>query len=362
MAGEPFESATARTVVIDGRELLHFGGCDYLALARDPAVVASAIDALPSLGISSGASRTTSGNAITHVRLEDSLRGFLDAPSVLLTPDGYSANHVAAQAIDARIALIDEHAHPSLFDAARAGGLEIRTFRHLDPDDARHKASGVSDSPLALMTDGVFPSEGRVAPLERYLDALPHDASLVVDDCHAFGTLGRTGRGSPQHAGVENDPRVVLTATLTKALGTSGGFIAATDATIARARTTPPYVCASPPPPACAAAAVTAISLIRDDTSRLQRLRHNGAELRRVLLSHDLPATERALPVFAFTLGSDKHMRSVSDRLIESGVLVPLIAYPSESDGLHFRATVSCAHTPEDLNTLEKSLGAALKE
>ena len=221
------ERCASTRVVRDGREYLFFGGCNYLGLAQHPRVLDATRTALEQFGLSSSASRETTGNTTPHHDLEQRLCAFARADDALLMPDGYTANLAALQGLEAtgftRV-VIDERAHRSLTDAARLAGMEIEPYAHADPEHARTLISR-HDTPCAVLTDGVFTAHGAIAPVPALLAALRPCDALVLDDCHGLGVLGPGGRGTAHHFGIDRDPKVLVTSTLCKGLGGSGGII-----------------------------------------------------------------------------------------------------------------------------------------
>jgi 7-keto-8-aminopelargonate synthetase-like enzyme len=358
MARLPIEASSARTVRIAGRELVFFGGSSYLALAHDPRVLAALESGARECGLSSGASRETSGNTLEHEALEARVAKSTGFEAALLCPEGFAANVALAQAlaIDRAAAVIDAGAHPSLFDAARAAGMSVATFAHRDARDAKAQLAACAPRGAVLFTDGVFPSEGTLAPLPELVDALPDErAVLAVDDGHGFGVLGPFGQGTLAHFGV-SDPRAVATVTLSKAFGVYGGAIVGSAALIERARSSPAYLGTTPIPPALARAARTALAIHDEDPRRLaaylERVRGFRARLARL----GLCAVEPALPVVAVALPSREGMQGLYDALYAQGLLAPFIRYHGGPPEGFFRIVVNAAHTPEDLDALASAI------
>lgn len=381
-------SATSPTsVVIGGRTLLSFGGCNYLGLAHHPSVIEALRSGLEPFGVSSGASRETTGNSTAHVALETDAARFLGCEAALLTPDGYLANLVIAQGLapDHDLALVDDHSHASIRDALAASGMQVVPYEHTNAEsasrlladcqrDARREGKRASFAGqgtfrplrthseglgLTIFTDGVFPSQKSIAPLRELAALLPPDRGvLVVDDCHSTGVLGPGGRGTCEHIGLA-DPRIVITTTLSKAFGCFGGLIAGSRAIIDAARErSRAYICSSPIPPALALAGSASIRELERDPTRLKRLRDNIARLRRHFSKLGLPAPAFDVPVFAFTLDSVERMEHAYKGLFDTGVLAPYIRYPDGMDDRrgYFRIALSAEHTGADIDRLAVEL------
>jgi 7-keto-8-aminopelargonate synthetase-like enzyme len=353
---------TATTVEVEGREVLSFAGCNYLGLAHDPSVVMALHSAIDVLGISAGASRQTTGTSLEHEDLERELARFLRTESALLVSDGYMTNLAVAQAIVPGVSrvLVDAECHVSIRDALAAVGIVPLEYEHADARSATTLVAKHASESLAVFTDGVFPSRGTIAPIREILARLPRDATLVVDDCHATGVLGESGRGTCEHLGI-SDPRVVITSTLSKALGCYGGFIAAKAEIIELIRSrSRAFAGSTPIPPAIARAARAALGELSSDPGRIERLRRNITLMRNQFKQLGLAIPGAALPVFAFTLASESEMQRVEGELLTAGFLVPCVSYPDQP-GRYMRLTVSAEHTANDIDQLATELGRALR-
>jgi len=281
---QPVEASTPTTVRLGSEDLLAFAGCNYLGLAHHPTVRDAVRETLDTVGISSGASRETSGNHLVHERLEQGLAEFLGVEEVLLLPDGYMADLALLQGLADRVEVVlaDADAHPSLYDAARLTGKELSDYGPGDLARAGVLIERHAERGLAVLTDGCFSMRGRVAPCAELLALLPEYGTLVVDDSHGLGVLGERGGGTLELAGI-SDPRVVLTFSLGKALGAFGGAIAGASTVIAAVRRrSDVYVASTPIPPALAAAAVAALDVLQSEPERVERLRANSAHLHQI--------------------------------------------------------------------------------
>jgi 8-amino-7-oxononanoate synthase len=375
MSRLPIESSTPTTVVMGGREFLAFSGCNYLGLSHDPRVLAAVTRGLQRFGISTGASRETTGNVVEHEALERDLAAFTGFESGILTPEGFTANIALAQglaAIGVRCAVIDEKSHRSVSQAAIAAGLELRTYAHLDAADAARVARAAARSPdasdVVLWTDGVFAAAGAVAPVPGLIAALPGKASrLIVDDSHGFCTLGASGSGCIEHFGVASHrPRLLLTTTLAKGLGCYGGVVLGPADVIAAVRDNAGvYRGTSPLAPPLACAAREALRVLREEPALVTSLHANTAALRARLAAAGIEGAPTPAPIFAFTLTGDRHdrhdqpdMPEIHRALLDRGILAPLIAYPGGPGATYFRVSINARHTPHDI----ERLGAALAE
>lgn len=361
MARLAIERASAGAVSVEGRELTVFAGCDYLGLAHAPEVRDALRSGLERYGVSASGSRATTGNAVVHDELERDLARFLGTETALLVPDGYLSNHVFLQGIahTSPRAIVDREAHVSMSDALASSRISPRTYDSCDARSAREAVGDATDVPVLILTDGVYPVMRGIAPIRGLLDVLPTRGWLVVDDCHGTGVLGARGRGSHEHAGV-TDPRLVVTGTLSKALGCFGGFVAGSrtivDDVAARSRA---FVGSTPIPPALAMAGSAAIALIERDGARLARLRANVERVRSLLRRVGIDAHDLPLPVFAWKASNADRGERMQRELIEHGVLIPHVKYP-DGLGSYFRLAVSAAHDENAIARLEFALPKAL--
>ena len=363
------QASTSRTITLGGRELLFFGGCGYLALAHHPRVVAALVSGAERHGVSSGASRETTGNVDEHEALEREIAAALELESALLAPEGACANLALAESLTASrpgategafpLALVDREAHPTVLHAARLGSERVVELADEPSDRARIAAVG---GRVAIWTDGVFPSSGRAANLRHLLSLLePGRGLLIVDDCHGLGVLGRRGRGSLEAAGI-SDPRIVVTGTLSKALGTYGGFIAGGAERVAHVRASSEiYAGTTPLAPPLAAAARTALGILVADTQRFAAYQNALREFRRQLRALSLPMHALEFPVVAFELDPPERMTRLRDFALDRGVYLPLIHYSGGGPNGFFRIVWNAAHTAQDLERLTDAIRGGLQ-
>lgn len=366
MARLPIQSSRGSTVVIDGREFDYFGGCGYLGLAQHPRVIEALVAGAQRHGVSSGAARETTGNALAHDELERDLARHLRCEATVLLSEGATANLAAAQALalEHTLALVDERSHPSLFDAAQAAKLEVRPIAHADSSALRAELARAGTRRAVVATDSVFPSRGEIAPLAEWAQlAAEHGGTLLVDDCHGTGVIGPHGLGALEHSALSGS-HVLLTSTLSKALGCYGGFVAGDTKWIELVRTrSNAYLATTPVPPAIAEAARVALDVAFGSPERLGRLRANIALMRSGLERLGMPTPREELPVFAFQLGDAETMRTLEASLRDAGVLAPYIRYPGGPPEGFFRIAVNAAHSLGQIERLiellERHAGAA---
>jgi 8-amino-7-oxononanoate synthase len=333
------------------REVTSFASNDYLGLANHPAVAAAAIDAIGRWGTGSGAARLVVGSRPIHHDLEDALAEWRGTEAALLLPTGFAANLAALTTFgDRRTRIVsDELNHASIVDGCRLARAETAVFRHADPDqlDAeldRAERDGVGRT--IVVTDTVFSMDGDLAPLDRILDCCrAHRSLLIVDEAHAV-----LGPSLSDHdtAGVD----IVQVGTLSKALGSLGGFIAGrrrhVDLVVNVAR---PFIFTTAPTPADTAAALAALGVVRSA---------EGDELRARLRNHvDRLSPGHPSPILPVVVGDERDAVALADALLDRGILVPAIRPPTVAPGTsRLRVALSAAHTEAQIEDLASALGA----
>ena len=351
MPNIPTDSCDATSITRGDRTLLSFGGCNYLGLAHHPRVIRAVQQAAEVYGLSSSASRETTGNARPHAQLEDELTRFCRHERGLLVPDGYTANLAALQGLEhlgIRHALIDTRAHASLKDAARLGGLRIQFFDHLDAGHGAHLIQDL-DAPCVIMTDSVFTTDGDLAPAHQLLGILREQDWLLLDDCHGFAVLGEQGRGMPDAIGLRSD-RLIVTTTLAKGLGCAGGIVMGASEPIESARShSIAYRCTTPASPALVAGGLESLRILQQDTEIHQKLTRNIRQTRELLRTLEIEAHDHDSAIFAFVLGDIERMERIEAALEQQGVLLPLMDYPNGPAPKYFRLAINASHSSEQI-------------
>lgn len=360
----PIEHATATTVTMEGRELLAFAGCNYLGLGTHPKVIQAWGESAARLGLSTTASRETTGNTRSHEQCEAELAAFMGQEAAILSAEGYTANFMALQTLakDHRVALIDSHAHRSLRHAAIGAGMQVFEFEHLRPESVAWLVRQYGEAGVAVLTDSVFAADGAVAPLPQLLDVLPkHRATLVVDDCHGLCVLGPSGRGAVAHHRLD-DPRIVVTTTLAKGMGCYGGAVLGRRAFVDRVqREAWVYRSSTPVPPPVAEAVRAALAVLRTDPSLIEQLHRNILAMRQTLFLLGLGLPPEGIPIFTFAISPPQRMQRVHDLMLASGVFAPLIEYPGGPAERYFRVVVNARHTVGQIERFGKALAAAME-
>lgn len=352
-------ATTARTVEIDGVELLGFHGCGYLGLAHEPAVVDAAREALSRHGTSALASRRTSGNLELHERLESRLAEFMGSEAALVLEDGFLADLAALQGLSGRghdLALLDADAHSSLVAGASLSGVERFDYGAGDVNRMVALLDRFAERLPLVLTDGVFGMHGRLAPVPEILRHLPGGSLLVMDDSHGIGALGERGRGTLDAFGAPLE-NVVVTCSMAKALGAAGGFLAGPSEVIESVRRgAEAFTTTTGLSPPSAAAALAALEVVDSEPQRLERLRANTGQLHRTARRVGLRSTGTFLPILRIEFEDEAHARRLSAALHVEGIFAPAMRYPSISSAGLVRIAVTSEHTAHDLKRLEDAL------
>ena len=352
---------TGPTAVVDGRELVVFASNDYLDLARDPRVVKAAADAANEFGAGSGGARLTTGTQPPHVRLENALAKFKGSEAALLYGTGYMANVGAISALVGKgdAVLSDELNHASIIDGCRLSGADVLVYRHGDMEDLDRKLGACREHRRRLaVSDGVFSMDGDILDLPRFLEVTRrHDAFSMVDEAHATGVVGRTGRGLSEHFGC--DLPDILMGTLSKALGSEGGFVCGSRLLVEYLRNiSRPFIFSTAPGAPAMAAALAALEVLVAEPGRVAKLRENVALFVSELARHGI-SVRGETAIVPIVVGDEKKALAASAALEELGFLVPAIRYPTVARGVaRLRVALMSAHTPEQLRSAAAAIAA----
>lgn len=361
---EPLQQVERTRVLFRNRKLDYFAGCDYFRLASHPAVIRAAADGLKNFGLNVAASRMTTGNHELYRTLETELAKFFGAEDALVLAGGYVTSLAVAQALAGQFShvLIDERAHPALFDAAQMLDCPVLKFKHRDADDFAGSIArcGRGGRPIAL-TDGMFSRDGSVAPLRAYLKTLPDDGWLLVDDAHGAGVLGATGKGSVEHEGVGRK-RVIQCVTLSKAFGAYGGVILGTAALrkqiLDRSRL---FVGSTPLPLPLAAAALASVKVLKAEKGLRRRLFENSNWVKRELRRAGIEIPGSPGPIIRLPEQGPKETAAFKKRLLAAGIFPPLLKYLGGPAGGYFRFVISSEHTFAQLDNLVRTIVSSRK-
>ncbi|WP_271899164.1 aminotransferase class I/II-fold pyridoxal phosphate-dependent enzyme [Candidatus Phyllobacterium onerii] len=357
------ESPLGARMRINGRDVDYFCGTSYFCLHGHPKVIEAACAATRRYGMGPG----TLAHVEVYSELQEKLRNWFNVEQVVSLISGYSSPMAMLQGLrdDFDIVIIDAAIHYSGKDATPTLGKPVHSFRHLDPDHLSEVLAGEvkpGQRPV-VVTDGVFPSSGALAPLQEYRRHLDkyHGSLLAIDDSHGMGAIGSTGRGSLQYFGLENDGNF-LAGTLSKAFGALGGIIPGDEALSKKIMANAMIMRgASPIPPGSAAAAIAAMEVLENNPGMRERLVENVAHMRCGLRKLGFAVAENPVPIV--TVQGDVDFHKLRAQLEQRDIIVKVtkaFGYSDAPDVPTLRLAVFSEHTSEQINRLLSSIAEFL--
>jgi 8-amino-7-oxononanoate synthase len=354
------QSPQAPHIMVDGKSYLSFCSNDYLGLANHPQLIAALQQGAQQHGVGAGAAHLVSGHNATHHQLENELAAFVGKPAALLFSTGYMANLGVVQALVGKgdTVFADKFNHASLNDAMQLSRAKVKRYRHSDMAQLGQLLEQAGSGRKLVITDAVFSMDGDLAPLPELLALCEqHDAWLLIDDAHGFGVLGVQGRGSLAHFGIASQ-RVICMATLGKAAGVFGAFVASEqvviDTLVNHAHS---YVYTTATPPALASALLESLQQIANGDELRGHLQRLIAQLRCGLRGLPWSVMPSATAIQPLLVGGNQATLNLSDGLRERGIWVAAIRPPTVPQGTaRLRITLSAAHGAMDVTRLIKTL------
>ena len=358
----------AHVQVADGKEVLNLCANNYLGLADHPSLVAAAKDALDRWGYGLASVRFICGTQEIHKELEAGISAFLGTEDTILYSSCFDANGGLFETIlgEEDVVISDELNHASIIDGIRLCKAQRMRYRNRDMNDLEEQLRASSGARRRLIaTDGVFSMDGYLAPLKDICDlAERYNAMVMVDDSHAVGFVGPTGRGTPELHGVM-DRVDVITGTLGKALGgASGGYTSgrAEIVSLLRQRSRP-YLFSNTVAPAIVAASLKVLELLTQSDDLRAKLRSNTKLFRERMTALGFDILPGDHPIVPVMLGDAKRATQMADKLLEKGIYVIAFSYPVVPQGkARIRTQVSAAHTEADLLATADAFAAARDE
>jgi 8-amino-7-oxononanoate synthase len=362
---EALDSPQGPRVRVAERELVNFSGNDYLGLANHRALREAAHAAIDRFGAGAGASPLVSGHQRAHAQAEERFARFSGQPQALLFASGYAANLGVIAALCDRTAEVfaDRLNHACLNDGAILSRAAFTRYRHLDLRDLEARLAASQAAVRLVASDTVFSMDGDIAPLPEMLALCErHGAWLLLDDAHGIGVLGTRGHGALEHFGLAS-PRIAYMATLGKALGGYGAFVAGApelvDWLVQKARS---YVYSTALPASSATVATAAMDLIDQEPRLVAALRERIAQWREGCRGARIAVMDSATAIQPVRVGGARHAMELSAALLEKGFLVPAIRPPTVPEGSsRLRVSLSAAHAPGDIEGLLQALSGVMR-
>lgn len=338
-------------VVWNGRRLLFFGGCDYHRLSSHPQILKTIEESLHRDGVSTGASRTTTGDHPAYGALETQLAKFARTEAAVLTPTGFSSNLILAQALEGNFSavLMDREVHASLRDATRFLGVPVHYFNHRDAANLKTQRAILGNDPVAVLTDGMFWFDGSLAPLADYVDVMKSGDWLWVDDAHGFGTTGSRGRGTVEQAGLSTSNRTVSTCTLSKSIGCAGGAILGSTTMVQEVwNRSSMFKGSTPVPVPWARGSSVALEILEFGTEDLSLKLHENAQRVRSATN----SSRGQGPIITLEV-PNRDLEQVRSVFLENGIYPAITSYEGRDS---LRAVISSRHSPTELDRLAACL------
>ena len=349
----------------DDKEYLMMASNNYLGLTFDSRVIEGALKGAQQYGTGSGGSRLVSGTFPLFTDLENELAKFKNTEKALVFNTGYMANvgTISAVADKNTIIFSDALNHASIIDGCRLSRGAVKAYSHCDVDELKYLLKQVDRNARKLIvTDGVFSMDGDIAPLDKLYElSRDYNALLMVDDAHATGTIGN-GHGTAAYFNLEKEIDIQL-GTLSKSLGSVGGYIAANSTIIDYlVNTSRSFIFSTALSPADIGAALAALHILETDASVLGRLQENVNYMADQLTSMGIDATNET-PIFPILIGRNEDTLAVSDYLYEAGIIGTAIRPPTVPIGeSRIRLTVTAAHNKKQIDFVCQSLHNAMKQ
>lgn len=345
-------------VVIDGRNTIMIGSNNYMGLTSDPRVKKAAIEATEKFGSGCSGSRYLNGTLTLHLELEERLAAFVHKESAMTFSTGYQSNLGIISAIAGRgdYVICDVEDHASIYDACRFSFAKMLKFEHNDMEDLERLLKNIDDTHGKLIVvDGVYSMEGDIADLPNIVRlAKKYGARVMVDDAHGFGVLGKHGRGTAEHFGLEDEVDIIMS-TFSKSLASMGGFMAAKEDIVHYVKhVSRPFIFCASIPPSNAAAALEAMKIIEAEPERVENLRRISQYMRQGIKKIGLPmyeANNDITPIIPIMTYDRMRTLLITKMLLEEGLYVNPVISPAVKPGMdRLRTSYTATHTTEQMD------------
>lgn len=349
------EGANEAEVILNGKKVINLSSNNYLGFANHPRLKAAAIEAIEKYGVGAGAVRTIVGNMDIHEKLEEKLAAFKREEAVMVFQSGFNCNAGAIQAITEKgdVIISDELNHASIIDGARLSRADKTVYKHSDMADLERVLQDCKGKyrNMLIITDGVFSMDGDIAKLPEIVElAEKYGALTYVDDAHGSGVLGESGRGTVDHFHLHGRVDFCI-GTLSKAIGVIGGYVAGSKTAQEwlnhRGR---PILFSTALPPAAVGAIIEAIDILMETTEYTDRLWANARFFKEKISALGYNIGKSETPITPVIIGDEALTMQFSKKLLENGVFVSGIVFPTVAKGTgRVRCMVTASHTTEQL-------------
>lgn len=348
------DSGQDTEVIIGGKRVIMIGSNNYLGLTSDPRVKAAAIKATEKYGVGCSGSRFLNGTLTLHIELEKRLAKFVNKEKALIFSTGFQTNlGVLSSVVTHNDYIIsDRQNHASIVDGCRLSFAKLLKFKHNDMEDLERILNNIPEkNGKLIVVDGVFSMEGDIANLPEIVRlARKYGARVMVDDAHGLGVMGKHGRGTAEHFGLEDEVDIIMS-TFSKSLASLGGFIAAKEEVIEYVKhSSRPFIFSASIPPSNTAAAMEALSILEQEPERVQRLWDNANFMKEGFKKLGLSIGDSQTPIIPIPIGEDYETFIITMRLLQEGVFVNPVVSPAVEKGHSLlRTSYTSTHTREQL-------------
>ncbi|MDA8170642.1 MAG: pyridoxal phosphate-dependent aminotransferase family protein [Nitrospiraceae bacterium] len=348
------ESAQDPVVYLNGRKMIMVGSNNYLGLTNHPKVKEAAIEAVKKYGTGCAGSRFLNGTLDIHVALEEKLARFMRKEAALVFSTGFQVNLGVISALCAKddIVVIDKMDHASIIDGCRLSYAEVKKFRHNDMDDLERVLCASGEAAALVVVDGVFSMEGDIARLPQVAEvAHKSGARVMVDDAHGIGVLGKTGRGTCEHFGLEDKVDLIM-GTYSKSLASIGGFVSG-DADVIHyiKHSARSLIFSASPPPASVAAVSAALDIIENEPERIEQLWRNTHKMMDGLRGMGYETGPTETPIIPVLVGDSETAFRMVLMLQDEGVFANVAVSPAVPNGKALiRTSYMATHTDEHMD------------
>jgi len=350
------ETEQAPEIQIEGKKMIMLGSNNYLGLANDPRMKKAAIDAVNQFGTGVAGSRFLNGNTVLHTKLEEKLAAFKNREAALIYSTGYQMNVGVISSVVGKgdFAVVDKLDHASILDGCRLSHGEVRRFKHNDTEDLARVLEEIGpDHGKVVIVDGVFSMEGDIAPIPEIVKVCKtYGTRLIVDDAHATGVLGATGRGTCEYFNLTHNEVDLVVGTCSKSLASVGGFVVG-DADILHyiQHVSRSMMFSAALPPSPVASISKALDIIEEEPQRIKQLWNNAAYLMKSFKDMNLNTGETKTPIVPVIIGDDEKAFRLWRELYDNGLFTnPVVSPAVPPKRALLRVVATATHTKEHLD------------
>lgn len=361
------ESGQDIVVNMEGNRVIMLGSNNYLGLTSHPDVIKASVDTTLKYGTGCSGSRFLNGTLDLHLAFEKDLAEFLHKDDCVTFGTGFQSNLGIISAIAGRndIILCDKENHASIYDGCRLSYAKMLRYEHNDMEELERLLQTIpEDKGCLIVTDGVFSMSGDICNLPKIVELKKkYGARVMIDDAHGFGVLGKYGRGTAEHYGLEDEVDIIM-GTFSKSLASLGGYMAASAEVCDFVRhNSRPFIFSASMPPACIASAHAALKILRNEPERVQNLRDITKYMSKALKERGVPINESEVPIISIKVEDDWRTFYACKLLLENGVYVNPAITPAVAPGeAIIRTSYTATHTKELMDEAADIIAKVYKE